>query len=67
MGLAEIIEEKDLKNKNLIEEAVRLMESDRFDAMKKKLKEETDNRKPAVDVIGEDIIKIINKTRKTEN
>jgi len=67
MDLAEIIEEKDLKNKNLIEEAVRLMESDRFDAMKKKLKEETDNRKPAVDVIAEDIIKIINKTRKTEN
>jgi len=67
MGLAEIIDENDLNNINLIEEAISLMESDRFEKMKNKLREETQNRKPAVDVIAEDIINIINKTRKTEN
>ncbi len=67
MGLAEIIEEKNLKNINLIEEAINLMESDRFDKMNNRLKEKTQNRKPAVDVIAEDIIKIINETRKSEN
>jgi len=66
-GLAEIIEENNLKKFNLIEEAVNLIESDRFEAMKNKLREETKNKKPAVDVIAEDIIKIINKTRKSEN
>ena len=64
MGLAEIIEENDFNNINLIEEAIDLIESDKYEKMKNRLKEETQNRKPAVDVIAEDIIKIINKTRK---
>ena len=67
LGLAEIIEEKNLVNKNLIEEAIEFLSSDRFEQMKKKLKEETENRKPAVDVIAEDIIKIIENRRKNEN
>lgn len=67
MGLAEIIEEEKLKKLNLIEEAVNLIESDRFETMRNKLYKETKNKKPAVDVIAEDIIKLINKTRKSEN
>jgi len=59
MGTALMIDQTDLGRVDLIGEAVSLLESDRFSAMKQALRQMTQGRKPAADIIARDITKII--------
>ncbi|MCK4301651.1 MAG: undecaprenyldiphospho-muramoylpentapeptide beta-N-acetylglucosaminyltransferase [candidate division Zixibacteria bacterium] len=63
-GAAMMIDENDLNQADLIEEAIALMESDRFEQMKQAVAKMTSARRPAVDVIAEDIIALIEESRK---
>ncbi len=56
-GMAVMIEEKELAGTDLIARAINMLESDEYGQMKKAIATETADRKPAVDVIAEDIIK----------
>ena len=62
-GLAVVIDPDDLDRTDLIDTAVELFESDRYAAMKASVVAATSEKKPAVDVIAEDIIKLIEETR----
>jgi len=55
-GMALMIQEADLAGTDLIARAIDLMESEEYLRMKQAIVTETANRKPAVDVIAEDII-----------
>ena len=63
-GTARMIDEDDLADKDLIGEACALLESDQSDKMKETLRARSEGRRPAVDVIAEDIVSIINESRK---
>ena len=63
-GVAVMIEERDLADLDLLERAVALLESDEYTRMRLKAKDLAASRKPAVDVIAEDIINLIDNTRK---
>ena len=54
-----MIDEKDLAGHDIIADAIALLESEDYRAMKKALDEEASRRRPAVDVIAEDIIDLI--------
>ena len=62
-GLAVVIDPDDLDRTDLIDTAIELFESDRYAAMKASVVAATSEKKPAVDVIAEDIIKLIEETR----
>ena len=62
-GLAVVIDPDDLDRTDLIDTVVELFESDRYAAMKASVVAATSEKKPAVDVIAEDIIKLIEETR----
>lgn len=64
-GMALIIEQKDLGKVDVLSEAVSLHRSNRFQMMKQAVAEETRNRRPAVDVIAEDIVNLIYEIKKT--
>jgi len=55
-GMAVMIEEKELAGVDLIARAIDLIESDEYTRMKTAIAAETAERKPAVDIIAEDII-----------
>ncbi len=55
-GMAHMIEEKDLAGVDLIAEAIELLGSDRYVRMKEAINAEIARRRPAVDVIAQDII-----------
>jgi UDP-N-acetylglucosamine--N-acetylmuramyl-(pentapeptide) pyrophosphoryl-undecaprenol N-acetylglucosamine transferase len=58
-GMAHMIEEKDLASIDLISEATDLLGSDKYRRMKEAIAAEVAGRKPAVDVIAQDIIRQI--------
>lgn len=60
-GLAEVIQEFDLDGLDLLGRAVELHQSDRFDMMKLALRQKSTGRRPAVDLIAEDILELINE------
>ncbi len=62
--MAALIEDKDLDRTDLLGEAVSLHRSDRFQEMKQAITEWNHDRRPAVDVIAEDIVNLINEIRK---
>ncbi len=64
-GMALMFEEKNLGTVDLLSKAVALHRSERFQKMKHTIAEETQNRRPAADVIAEDIVNLIYEMRKT--
>ncbi len=66
-NLATVIDEKELHAHDLLAEAIALLSSERYAQMKTALAKETENRKPAVDIIAEDIIQLIQENRKVSN
>lgn len=60
-GLAEVIQEFDLDGLDLLERAVSLHQSEQFENMLRALKQKSAGRKPAVDLIAEDILELINE------
>ena len=60
-GLAEIINEYDLDGIDLLERVVELHQSEQFKTMTQTLKQKNAGRKPAVDIIAEDILELINE------
>ncbi len=58
-GMALMIDESDLVGRDILAEAVTLLRSDRFGQMKAAIRKETEGKKPAVDLIAEDIVKQI--------
>jgi len=63
-GLAVVIDQNDLDKTDLVGAAVDLLASDRFAAMKASVVAQTRDKKPAVDIIAEDIIAIIDDARR---
>ena len=57
--MAVMIEEKDLSEVNIFKEALKLLESDQYALMKEAIRKETANKKKAVDIIAEDVIRKI--------
>jgi len=64
-GMALMFEEKNLGTVDLLSEAVALHRSERFQQIRHAIAEEMQRRKPAVDVIAEDIVDLICEMRKT--
>jgi UDP-N-acetylglucosamine--N-acetylmuramyl-(pentapeptide) pyrophosphoryl-undecaprenol N-acetylglucosamine transferase len=62
--MAVVINEKDLGRLDLLGEAITFHRSERFQQMKQAMAERTHDRKPAVDVIAEDIVNLICEVRK---
>jgi UDP-N-acetylglucosamine--N-acetylmuramyl-(pentapeptide) pyrophosphoryl-undecaprenol N-acetylglucosamine transferase len=65
-GLAVVVDQNDLDQTDLIGAAVDLLASDRFVAMTASVVAETRDKKPAVDVIAEDVINLIEESRRGE-
>ena len=63
-GMATLIDENDLDQVDMLKEAVAILESDRYATMKRALAAVANVGKPAVDIIAEDIINIIEDSRK---
>jgi UDP-N-acetylglucosamine--N-acetylmuramyl-(pentapeptide) pyrophosphoryl-undecaprenol N-acetylglucosamine transferase len=62
--MAVVIDEKDLDTVDLLGEAVALHRSERFQQMKRTITEWNHGRRPAADVIAEDIVNLICEVRK---
>jgi UDP-N-acetylglucosamine--N-acetylmuramyl-(pentapeptide) pyrophosphoryl-undecaprenol N-acetylglucosamine transferase len=62
-GFAEVIDPDHLADTDLLATAVTMCESGRANVMKQKLRQYTAGRKPAVDVIAEDIIRMVIKAQ----
>ena len=60
-GLAEVIQEFDLDGIDLLKRAVELHQSEQFQRMREALKQKSEGRRPAVDLIAEDILEFINE------
>jgi UDP-N-acetylglucosamine--N-acetylmuramyl-(pentapeptide) pyrophosphoryl-undecaprenol N-acetylglucosamine transferase len=58
-GMAMMIDESELANHNIIADAIRLLRSDNHSQMKSAIRRETAGKRPAVDLIAEDIIRQI--------
>jgi len=58
-GFAEMIDPDDLEGADLIARAVAMIDHGRVDSMREKLKQHTAGKKPAVDVIAEDIVRLV--------
>ena len=55
-NMAKMIIENELADRDILGEALTLCNSESFESMKKAIRKETENKKPAVDLIAEDII-----------
>lgn len=64
--MAEMIDEKDLTDKKLLGIVTGLIESGHYEQMKDNLRNYNKDRKPAVDLIAEDIIALLGKLRGQE-
>ncbi len=64
---AVLIDEMQLQDKDILMEAVELLDSPKFSEMKQAVERLTQGRKPAVDVIADDIIALINETKQVES
>ena len=62
--MAVIIDDKDLRAVDLLDEAVALHRSERFQQMKRTITEWNHGRRPAAEVIAEDIVNLICEVRK---
>ncbi|MEA3296679.1 MAG: undecaprenyldiphospho-muramoylpentapeptide beta-N-acetylglucosaminyltransferase [candidate division Zixibacteria bacterium] len=62
--MAALIDENDLDQVDILSEAIAILESDRFTIMRRALTAVAEKGKPAVDVIAEDIINLIEDSRK---
>jgi UDP-N-acetylglucosamine--N-acetylmuramyl-(pentapeptide) pyrophosphoryl-undecaprenol N-acetylglucosamine transferase len=60
-GMALMIDEKELSGKDLLKEATTLMASGSLERMRQSLAVHNRDRKPAVEIIAEDIVKIISE------
>jgi UDP-N-acetylglucosamine--N-acetylmuramyl-(pentapeptide) pyrophosphoryl-undecaprenol N-acetylglucosamine transferase len=58
-GIAEMIDPDNLEETDLLAHAVAMIDDGRVDSMRRKLKQYTAGKKPAVDVIAEDIIRLV--------
>ena len=65
-NMAVMIEETDLGQIDILKKAVSIIESDEHDRIKKNIENYSAGKKPAVDLIAEDIIEIINKNKLAE-
>jgi UDP-N-acetylglucosamine--N-acetylmuramyl-(pentapeptide) pyrophosphoryl-undecaprenol N-acetylglucosamine transferase len=65
-GYAKVIHEKDLDDTDLLNEAETIISSGQLAAMKATMQRDIAGRKPAVDVIAEDIIKLLTDTESRE-
>ncbi len=65
-NMAVMIEETDLGQIDILKKAVSIIESDEHDRIKKNIENYSAGEKPAVDLIAEDIIEIINKNKLAE-
>lgn len=63
-NMAVMIEEKDLLDKDIIKEAVELMENEKYSSIKEAIEAENSGKKKAVDLIAEDIIAQIQGSEK---
>ena len=61
------IDEKELANYDLLDEACRLMTTEKYQHMKNAIAQETAGKKPAVDMIAEDIIAQLAALTNTED
>jgi UDP-N-acetylglucosamine--N-acetylmuramyl-(pentapeptide) pyrophosphoryl-undecaprenol N-acetylglucosamine transferase len=62
-GIAEMIDQNDLNRVDILARAVSLIENGRAEQMRQAIIQQTAGRKPAVDVIAEDIIKLAGLTQ----
>lgn len=62
-----VIDEIHLQDKDILMEAVELLHSPRYAEMKQAVARLTQGQKPAVDVIADDIIALINETKQVES
>ncbi|HEX2897929.1 MAG TPA: undecaprenyldiphospho-muramoylpentapeptide beta-N-acetylglucosaminyltransferase [candidate division Zixibacteria bacterium] len=62
-----VIDEMNLQDKDILVEAVELLGSPKYLEMKQAVARLTQGRKPAVDVIADDIITLINETKQVES
>ena len=62
-GFAEVIDPDELAGADLLGVAVAMCDDGRIDAMKQRLRQHVAGRKPAVDVIAEDIIRLVIKAQ----
>ncbi|MDD5426314.1 MAG: undecaprenyldiphospho-muramoylpentapeptide beta-N-acetylglucosaminyltransferase [candidate division Zixibacteria bacterium] len=65
-GFAVNLDEKELAQVSLLDKAVALFESGEVDRMRQAIEQQTKNRKPAVDIIAEDIINLISMEERQE-
>jgi len=65
-GFAVMLDEKELREVNLLKKATALFESGEAAAMRQNIARETENKKPAVDIIAEDIINLISERERRE-
>ncbi len=64
---AVVIDEKNLNEVDVLDEAIRLLHSPKFVEMKTAVVRLTEGRRPAVDIIAADIISIIQETKQVES
>ena len=62
-GVAEVIDPDNLAGVDLPAAAVRMFEDGRVDKMRRAIRQQTAGRKPAVDIIAEDIIRLVSKAQ----
>jgi UDP-N-acetylglucosamine--N-acetylmuramyl-(pentapeptide) pyrophosphoryl-undecaprenol N-acetylglucosamine transferase len=60
---AVLIDEQSLAGHDILEDAAKLLHSSKFIEMKNSVKKLTEGKRPAVDVIADDIIKLIRETK----
>lgn len=65
-GFAVSLDEKQLAQVSLLDKALALFESGEVDRMRQAIEQQTKNRKPAVDIIAEDIINLISREERQE-
>jgi UDP-N-acetylglucosamine--N-acetylmuramyl-(pentapeptide) pyrophosphoryl-undecaprenol N-acetylglucosamine transferase len=65
-GFAVMLDEKELAQVNVLKKAAALIESGEAAAMRRNIIRETENKKPAVDIIAEDIINLISERERRE-
>lgn len=63
-GMADMLDESELKDTDLLASAISLMESKRFENVKAKLSVESEKSRSAVDVIAENIIELITEEQR---
>lgn len=66
-GMAVVVDEKELAQRDIVAEAVELMTTNRYQTMKQAVETETAGRRPAVDIIAEDIVAQLTSLKDAED